>query len=225
MLVLNLIVGAIKNHPFFAKQITNRDEIGRLIELICSLENIKNICEIGTFNGRGSSQQIVKGIKKRKSKSGFRVVGVEAQLRFFQLSRKVLPKYFELHFGIISEIDRVDSSTLNAEQTSWYKKEIKILESSNKLNLSILPDKIDLLILDGGEFSTYGDFINLYQRVSKFVLFDDTSAHKCKRILSSNILQDNFIEIYSSDERNGIALYMKKQKREDIKFEFGEKKN
>ena len=67
--------------------------------------------------------------------------------------------------------------------------------------------KIDLLLLDGGEFSGYADFLSLYLR-SKFIVLDD-----CNKFKQYNVL--NFIEehkanlelIYDSEKRGGVKIF------------------
>lgn len=213
MKYLNVITGSLKNKPFFAKQISGKDEIGRIIELISSLSGIKSIVEIGSFNGRGSSKQIVNGVKKRKRKDGIEIVGIEAQEKLYKLARKNLPTYFKLLHGRISEIEKLDHLDINNNEEKWHNLEREIHENSIELNLEQLPELIDLLILDGGEFSTYNDFILLHPRVTNFLVLDDIHTLKCRRLLNSQILEENYTLVYFSHERNGIALFIKKKNR------------
>ena len=47
-------------------QITHRDTVGKWIELLSSLDEVKSIVEIGTWSGRGSSQCIKRGVLSRR---------------------------------------------------------------------------------------------------------------------------------------------------------------
>ena len=71
-------------------------------------------------------------------------------------------------------------------------------------------NEIDLLILDGGEFSTYSEFQLLKSRVTKYVVLDDIFTRKCKKILQEVQSSNEFEVIYFSTERNGSAVLYRK---------------
>jgi hypothetical protein len=75
--------------------------------------------------------------------------------------------------------------------------------------IEILPNFIDLLLLDGGEFSTYSEFKALEDRLIGWVLLDDTNTRKCKKLFLELSESDSYNLIYSSDERNGVAVFRK----------------
>ena len=45
-----------------------------------------------------------------------------------------------------------------------------------------IPNEIEILLLDGGEFSGFADFLNLYTR-SKFIVLDDVRSFKQNNVL------------------------------------------
>jgi len=74
-----------------------------------------------------------------------------------------------------------------------------------------MPDKIDLLLLDGGEFSTLSEFNKLYSR-SKYILLDDTNTTKCNKV-SKILIEDNNFELIfdeQTDDRNGFMAFRRK---------------
>jgi hypothetical protein len=76
--------------------------------------------------------------------------------------------------------------------------------------LNQIPDNIDFLLLDGGEFSTYSEW-NILKNRSKIIVLDDTLVLKCKKIREELLNDDNYELIidYPSD-RNGFAIFKKK---------------
>jgi len=71
-----------------------------------------------------------------------------------------------------------------------------------------IPEQIDFLILDGGEYSTYLEWTKLKERIS-YVALDDTKMRKTKRIVEECMLDDSFELITSSGERNGFHIFKK----------------
>ena len=90
-------------------QIRKHHEIGKWIEFISSLPNVNVIVEIGTWNGKGSSRSIVRGVKSRSraSRSAIKVIGYEINPKLAKAAKVTLGKYpfFEVVFGSVVGID------------------------------------------------------------------------------------------------------------------------
>jgi hypothetical protein len=73
--------------------------------------------------------------------------------------------------------------------------------------LDELPETIDFLLLDGGEYTTLYEFSVLFGRCTKYIALDDTKMDKCKEI--HKILTDNpdWNEIVALDCRNGFSIF------------------
>ena len=74
-----------------------------------------------------------------------------------------------------------------------------------------MPERIDLLILDGGEFSSYYEFLKLKDRTTYFIL-DDTKILKNFEV--ANIIKNNkslYEIIVDSEDRNGYLIAKNKQ--------------
>ena len=70
-----------------------------------------------------------------------------------------------------------------------------------------IPNEIEILLLDGGEFSGFADFVNLHTR-SKFIVLDDVGSFKQHNVLGFiNKNKENFEIIYDSKNRNGVQIY------------------
>lgn len=193
-------------------QIGSNDQIGRWLELLASLDSVTSIVEIGTWNGLGSSLQIAKGVQKGSLNHNIskNVIGIEVNFQMWKRASKNLRKYpfFNVIHGSLVEASVLDSTNLSELEKEWLAQDIKNIESS-PLIISQIPTSIDLLVLDGGEFSTYVEYQMLKQRASKWLVLDDTNLRKCRKVLDEAIRNDGFSVVFQSDERNGVAVLLK----------------
>jgi hypothetical protein len=190
-------------------QILPIHDIGKWIEFLSSLSETSTIVEIGTWNGRGSSQAIIRGVQKRNltSRGSVQVLGFEINKSMFNEANKILHSidFFEVVFGRLVGIEDLDIVNLSEVEIDWLAQDIEMLNNS-PLAINKLPDTIDLLILDGGEFSTYAEFLLLKDRTTQWIVLDDTKVRKCKQILKEIDESSDFELIYQSSERNGTAI-------------------
>jgi len=192
-------------------QITFTSEIGRWIYLLSSLESVKVIVEIGVWNGKGSSNIVCRGIESNLNKyRDTMAFGLEISLDQYRIANRALRRYpfYKLIHGKIVEEYQLDHSGLNFNEEKWIIEDIKNMKSCPNV-IEILPNFIDLLLLDGGEFSTYSEFKALEDRLIGWVLLDDTNTRKCKKLFLELSESDSYNLIYSSDERNGVAVFRK----------------
>lgn len=195
-------------------QIDAQSNIGRWIQLISSLDEVKTIVEIGTWNGLGSSKLIARGVLSNKNRSNcVNVTGIEASLEMKKLASKHLKKYdfYKLVWGHIVVASQLDGSDLTLEESAWFENDLKNLLNSPNV-LSQLPEEIDMLVLDGGEFSTFAEFKTLESRLKGWIVLDDTNTRKCKRVYDEMKKSASFNLIFSSEERRGTAIFKIKSK-------------
>ena len=192
-------------------QISTTSKAGKVIIEFCSRIDVKNIVEIGTWNGLGSTQCVYEAIKG----SDKNFISIEADPKMYELAvenNSSRPEVSILHGKISDEMLDIDS--FGPEffidypidiKKEWYKDDISRLSSCDNI-LSFLPNKIDFLILDGGEFTSYSEYKILKSR-SRFIFCDDTSAPAMKNVLSRKDLLENHKIIYDfPKERNGLCL-------------------
>ena len=75
--------------------------------------------------------------------------------------------------------------------------------------LNQMPSKIDLLILDGGEFSSLSEFKKLKDRTTYFVL-DDTLLIKNNEVADIMRNDSNYQILYdNTSDRNGFLISKK----------------
>ncbi len=208
--ILRVVLGfLLKVKNFRSGQIKKHHEIGKWIEFLSSLSGVDSIVEVGTWNGAGSSMAIARGVvsRSKKDRDQVQVFGYEINPVMAKAARRRLSKFsfFNVVFGSLVSIYDLDRTNLTQTEESWLKQDEKwILAAPNVFNS--LPRNLDLLILDGGEFSTLAEFRLLKDRVSQWIILDDTNTRKCAQILRTIEFEEEFLIVYQSQERNGTAI-------------------
>ena len=187
----------------------------KLFELISSYE-VNNIVEIGTWNGLGSTTMLLNLVKDSNKNINF--YSIESDLLCFKAAKKNLKKNLgkvNLILGRVHDLD--DLNYVNKDlifdfgygekEYEWFVQDLRRYEKIENVS-SQIPNNIDLLLLDGGEFSGYADFLSLYMR-SKFIVLDDCGSFKQYDVLS--FIQENnnnFELIYDSEYRGGVKIFI-----------------
>lgn len=186
------------------------------IGLIIKKYRPTTIVEIGTWKGLGSTKRIIDNIISNNLECSF--LTLETNLDFHLIAKNNLQhytKYVNLIYGRIIEKSDIfefldlnpmsDESFTIKTQKSWLEADIKNMEQCPNV-LDQIPSSIDFLLLDGGEFSTYSEWMLLKDR-SKVIALDDTRMQKCKHI-KIDILnnQDKYNILIDSDDRNGFMI-------------------
>jgi len=198
----------------------NKDSIlGKIIYDLCKKEEIKNIVEIGTWNGLGTTKCIYDSILENNKKE-YSVYSLESNPDLYQIALHNLPKIsnFEIILGRIvekSELVDIDScpdfffinGSSRETQRSWFNDDLKNYNSVDNV-IDRLPKTIDLLILDGGEFSSFAEFTKLQDRVTYLVL-DDTKVIKNYEVANIVRNDSSYQIIIDSSDRNGFLVAKK----------------
>jgi hypothetical protein len=205
---------SLTRHKKKSGQISPNQAIVRWIYLLASLPNVSSIVEIGTWNGLGSSKCIVEGVLSRGSTldKAIKVVGLEVNPEMYKSAKRNLAKYpfFEPELGSIVIAENLDSANLSEIEEVWFLQDKAFIEGAPYV-IDKIPATIDLLILDGGEFSTYAEFSILSSRINKWLILDDTKTRKCKKIIEEiHRGKFPFEIVWESSERNGTAVLRRK---------------
>jgi len=169
----------------------------------------KNILEIGTWRGLGSTKCIIDAIIANDLISNF--ISLESNLQFYTEAKYNLKKYLSyvnLLYGRIIEIVDVLEYIQKKEispNNKWLMNDLNDMNNNNNL-INMLPNNIDLCLFDGGEYSTYPEWICLKNK-THLIALDDTKTDKC-RLIRQEILQNinNYNIIIDSDDRNGFMI-------------------
>lgn len=180
--------------------------------------NFKNIVDVGTWNGLGTTSCILKALDTKQA-FDTNLYTVELYQSMVEQAIINLSKYldkFNIHIlhGKICNIDEVydwfDHSSIdfvNDEHAKlWYHKDMQLLKQANNV-IDLLPESIDFLVLDGGEYSTYPEWQKLKNR-TKFFALDDTNILKCSRIRQEILCHpEEYQIVYDiTTERNGYLI-------------------
>ena len=205
-------------------QINLKTPLGQFIyNFVYRNEVIQNIVDIGTWNGMGTTLCILKALEDRKA-FDTNLYSLELYENMYKIALANLKEYitkfknFKLLHGKIVNLEDIfewfDHSSINFVRDQhaaiWYNKDLySIYKAPNVLNM--LPSQIDLLILDGGEYSTYPEWLKLKDR-TRFFILDDTKLLKCKKIREEVISNPEYTVLFDiQHDRNGYLIGYKNQ--------------
>lgn len=203
-------------------QINERTVGGRVIaDILQTDKTIKNVLEIGTWNGLGSTACFLKALEKNENVKLFQSLecnhdknqqAIQNLKPFMTDSKKI-----ELIWGSVLKHDQINNEHLfeifpeligNAEFQKWHNIDLENMKLCPFV-LHQIPDQVDLVLFDGGEFTTYFEFLVLYKKCSKYILLDDCNVSKCKQIRQILKNSNKWLEISYSNERNGFSAFQK----------------
>jgi len=190
-------------------QITPDSRVGKI--LMQYIKDVKNIVEIGTWNGLGSTRCFLRSLNPLSN-----FFTLETNLEKFEIAKKNLesemkPNATFLWGSILcpedlNNIKTIFPEVINEPFKGWHAVDINNISKSPNV-LDKLPESIDFLLLDGGEFTTWYEFNILFPRCTRYIALDDVNVSKCKMI--RHLLKKNpeWSEIEYITERNGFSLF------------------
>lgn len=190
-------------------QIHGDGSLGKWLAATASDPVVSTIVEIGAWEGNGSTRVLREAVRGRFNEVS--IVSLEASKPRFLRARRRNKRYpfVKLIWGTVISVDDLNTQDLTGDEGKWLENDVAALKNCPNV-LHELPQSIDLLLLDGGEFSTLAEFQLLYSRVTKYLILDDTNTRKC-RTIATNIRtgMTPFIPIVDSDDRNGFMVALK----------------
>jgi len=171
---------------------------GRLLGLLAGLSVVRTIVEVGTLDGTGSTRSILKGMRDRQDFAEVNFFSIEANRTAYELAVANLtpiPPNLHLTFGSLPHIDSpLLTFNTTEKEAIWWKSDLTSRINAPNI-IDDLPSQIDLLLLDGGEFTGFNDFLKLSPR-SNILVMDDILSRKNKLSRQISRLM-GFIELYS----------------------------
>jgi hypothetical protein len=190
-------------------QINESTERWKLIKKILDENSFQNLVEIGTWKGMGSTLCF---LKNKKDNCTF--TSLEFNHANYQIAKNNLSKFedkLNLIYGRIVEIEDVDrfisDINLSEEQRRWLEGDVSDFGKTQNV-IDQIPNKIDFLLLDGGEFSTYPEWVKLKDR-TEFVALDDIRVLKTKKIYEELSLDNDYVLLDITEEGNGFCIFKK----------------
>ena len=194
-------------------QLSKETVEGELLTKFISNNDIRNVLEIGTWNGLGSTKTIHDALLKNSP--NFNFISIESDKIFYKQALINLDKYlgnnFQILLGRIIEIDELphekdidfEKFGFNTGNKEWLVQDLRRYKKIKNI-YNKLPKNFDLILLDGGEFSTLPEFLKLYKK-TRFICLDDTDTYKQYEVLKFiNKNSQNFIEIIGN---NRFSIY------------------
>lgn len=190
--------------------------MGKVLTELASTSKI--IVEIGTGSGLGSTQCLINGMQRGESRS--LLITIEGVKEQFDLARRnITDPYVLVHYGILHRwivpyhhpIDMI-------QHRECYAAELALVNNPDVPVIQVPSDQvINLLLLDGGEFTSVGDFLRLWQRCKVIVLDDCNRAKASKNWWAYEVLYDAVhardwvMEHSKPEDRNGWAVFRRKE--------------
>jgi hypothetical protein len=187
-------------------QINRGSQFGELLYGIAKSADTNIIVEIGAWNGCGSTRCIIDGIIDSKIIKDFVSLEVCPEMHE-QAKTNLAGSPVKLLYGsvitpeeIMPFVDGLD------ELKEWYERDLDYIRKAPNV-MSLIPTPIDLLLLDGGGFSTYPEWIKLKSR-TKIVALDDTRTVKTKKV-REELLSDSHYKMIADNQsdRNGYSVF------------------
>ena len=205
-----------KNNYLFHKGINkgqvSDDEFAMDIERCARNPELKTFLEIGTWNGLGSTRAFINGLKDRNDDYIF--YSLECNKEKHMDASMLYEKYKNVH--ILNEViwneepedfyEIFPQCQLNPTYKHWHEVD---MENMKKCNLFLerkdLPEIFDVILLDGGEFTTYHEFQKLKNRC-KYLMLDDINVEKCKLIVKQITTDPSWRILKKRNVRNGYLI-------------------
>ncbi len=193
-------------------QVTKASKIGSWITFLSSLSTTKTVLDVGTWSGAGTTLCIAEGVSSRRNEllADVSVIGVELNEKFAAMAKRRLRKFpfIRIIQGTLVGSSQLDKESLSDEENAWLENDLRLMRNA-PLVIDAIPLSLDLVILDGGEFSTYAEFLELKERFAKWVVLDDVKTRKNRRVLEELRKDPAFALVAEEDERNGTAIFVK----------------
>jgi hypothetical protein len=172
--------------------------------------------EVGAWNGKGSTQCILDGFHAAQSDK--HCISLEAHPLMFPVAQENLKTHpASSQLTLLNEVlsfpnagehfmPRCENSA-DLHYKLYYETEYVIWKSGKVVNLPYQPDAV---VLDGGEYSGYIDWLALPKDNLQFVFLDDVACVKNKRV-RQELLHDAKWTLLEENlkDRNGWSVFMR----------------
>ena len=191
-------------------QINGKTELGAWITMLSSLRDVRTIVDVGTWSGAGSTLRVAKGVQKKlpEDRRGTKVLGFEIDEVMVAKAKRTLKRFdfVQVVYGSLVNSEKLDRDFLTSAESSWLKADLEKMARA-PIVIERVPEFVDLLILDGGEFSSQAEFFALRERIKGWVVLDDIRTRKNKKVFGLLFKDDSFSLVWATDERNGAAIF------------------
>jgi hypothetical protein len=204
-------------------QITRGSVAGDFIYNLAQNHDNKIFVDIGFWNGKGSTQCIMDALIERLDECV--VYALETDKEFYDGAVKYWDDRLCMYNSIVkSKLKLIHGRVIEPEAApslaevmkschshdrwpQFYREFFDAVEAGCPNVLSDIPAQIDVLILDGGEFTTHAEY-ELFKDRSRILVCDDSSKYKCEKI-RLQLLDDKDYKVLidAPDQRNGFCAF------------------
>ena len=194
-------------------QICN-DEFSNDIQSYASNPANKTFLEIGTWNGLGSTKSFANGFARRHNGEDYLFYSLECNADKCADAAKLYAANPKIH--ILNEViwnqepadfyEVFPQCASNPTFRKWHEVDmLNMQKCAVFLDRPDLPAVFDVLLLDGGEFTTYYEFQLLKNRC-KILMLDDVNVDKCAKIVQEIRGDPNWHILKHVNVRNGYLI-------------------
>jgi hypothetical protein len=191
-------------------QINMNTKFGFFIYSVAKNKNFKTFLEVGTWNGLGSTKCFVEGFKQRND--DFKFYSLECnsdKSKFAADLYKDEPNVYILNQTLLTQDDYKDAGKVFPNMAmNWYKNDMDNIKTCKNFLSENNIDNFDVVLLDGGEYTTYFEFQKIRDKCS-IIMLDDTNTDKCRQIVVELKNDTNWKLMVEDDEHNGFAIFKK----------------
>lgn len=195
-------------------QINMDSSFGQAIAAVAANPLYKTFCEVGTWNGLGSTRCLYEGIKYNKEARLFSIEGNTEMYEQARVHWETNPQVTVLHGTLHRNVMTPEEITTHPLFPRVRDHYIIHYESERKSCLEtplVSVPPCDVILLDGGEFSTQGDWNVLYHPKLKVVILDDTQVIKTNSIYKHLKTDFTWRCVYDTPTlRNGAAIFIRR---------------
>lgn len=205
-------------------EINAYDKFGSAIIQIVKQYNIQKVLEIGSWDGTGSTQCFIEGMKNFKDPQ---LTCIEIQKdRYLQLVKNtqhypwikcVNQSTISLKSLVNKDFESIWSSPFNHIKSdkntvkNWFDSDINEISKYEVGFLEEDQSYYDGILIDGGEFFGYSEFLLVKDRCKVLFLDDYYSAFKTRQAVTELNADKNWQCIAGDmNTRNGFAVFIKK---------------
>jgi len=190
----------------------NNCELSNWIKKLCEKPCNKIILEVGTWNGCGSTRVFINSLLN--CNKDWQFYSLECNPEKSKYARDL---YNHKNVHILNEClwtGDLPEQILhihpvledNELYQIWHTTD---MDNMKKCKQHMTLDFYDIIFLDGGEFTTYNDYL-VIKDICKYLILDDTKTDKCKKIVEE-LMMDNTWDLIHEDKetRNGFHIFLK----------------
>lgn len=201
-------------------QINLESAFGKRIYEIAQNPNYTTFAEVGTWNGEGSTWCFVQGLRCRNDTDRVHLYSLEANTNMLrqaeQFYREFSFPFLHLLGGTVNRTQFLSREEVCAHPRFPLVRDHYHLHYDDEFHSfsqapyqgDAIPAQVDVVLLDGGEFSTDGDFAFFQTRQPRVWLLDDVSVIKTQKIFETLQADPQWVltDCHLQD-RNGWAIF------------------